>query len=47
MSQQVRITYGSGEIVGAVGSETVSMGGFQVQNQPFGEQSPLISHVHA
>ena len=46
-SQQVRITYGSGEIAGVVGSETVSMGGFQVQNQPFGEQSPLIPHVHA
>lgn len=41
-TQQVRITYGSGEVTGAVGSETVSMGDFQVHNQPFSERSPLI-----
>ncbi|KAL9711468.1 hypothetical protein Ac2012v2_004539 [Leucoagaricus gongylophorus] len=42
-TQQVRITYGSGEVTGAVGSETVSMGDFQVHNQPFIQANRISS----
>lgn len=30
------VTYGSGQVAGTLGSDTVSMGGFSVQNQIFG-----------
>lgn len=51
--QAVSITYGSGAVAGQLGTDTVSMGGFTVQAQPFGKGftvSPsviLTSCVHS
>lgn len=40
--QAVSITYGSGAVAGQLGTDTVSMGGFTVQAQPFGKSLQLV-----
>jgi len=39
---QVTIRYGSGQVAGTLAAETVSMGGFTMQNQVFRESSLIV-----
>ena len=36
LNEKFGVTYGSGQVAGTLGSDTVSMGGFSVQSQVFG-----------
>ncbi|KAF8310964.1 acid protease [Clavulina sp. PMI_390] len=44
-SRQITISYGSGDVAGTVGTDTVSFGGFTVQNQGLGVMTQITAQL--